>query len=46
MGVAQAQQRMDIILVAILAAASLGFTLNHLFARLRRHFLRWQPAIN
>jgi sulfonate transport system permease protein len=46
MGVAQAQQRMDIILVAILAAATLGFTLNHLFARLRRHLLRWQPAIN
>lgn len=46
MGVAQAQQRMDIILVAILAAATLGFTLNHLFARLRGHLLRWQPAIN
>lgn len=46
MGVAQAQQRMDIILVAILAAATLGFTLNHLFARLRSHLLRWQPAIN
>ena len=46
MGVAQARQRMDLILVAILAAATLGFTLNHLFARLRRHLLRWQPAIN
>lgn len=46
MGIAQAQQRMDIILVAILAAATLGFTLNHLFARLRSHLLRWQPAIN
>lgn len=46
MGVAQAQQRMDIILVAILAAATLGFTLNHLFARLRSHLLRWQPVIN
>lgn len=46
MGVAQAQQRMDIILVAILAAATLGFALNHLFARLRRHLLRWQPVIH
>ena len=43
--VAQAQQRMDIILVAIVAAGTLGFTLNLLFAQLRRHLLRWQPAI-
>ncbi len=46
MGVAQAQQRMDIILVAIFAAALLGFSINHLFARLRRHLLRWQPTID
>lgn len=46
MGVAQAQQRMDIILVAILAAALLGFSINHIFARLRRHLLRWQPVFN
>ncbi|MGV3479960.1 MAG: ABC transporter permease [Sphingobium sp.] len=42
MGVAQAQQRMDIILVAIAVTALLGFTINHLFARLRGHLLRWQ----
>ncbi|WP_447728235.1 ABC transporter permease [Sphingomonas koreensis] len=46
MGVAQAQQRMDIILVAILAAASLGFTLHYSITTLRHHLLRWQPAIN
>lgn len=46
MGVAQAQQRMDIILVAILAAASLGFTLHYSIASLRRHLLRWQPVIH
>lgn len=42
MGVVQAQQRMDIILVAIAVTALLGFTINHLFARLRSHLLRWQ----
>jgi len=42
---AQAQQRMDVILVAIVATGLLGFTLNHLFARLRQHLLRWQAAI-
>lgn len=46
MGVAQAQQRMDVILVAILAAALLGFSINTLFARLRLHLLRWQPVLN
>lgn len=46
MGVAQAQQRMDIILVAILAAASLGFTLHYSIATLRQHLLRWQPVIH
>ncbi|PTQ07875.1 ABC transporter permease [Sphingomonas oleivorans] len=44
MGLAQAQQRMDVILVAILVTALLGFTLNDLFARLRGHLLRWQGA--
>jgi sulfonate transport system permease protein len=44
MSLAQAQQRMDIILVAILATALLGFSLNHLFGRLRAHLLRWQGA--
>lgn len=42
MGMAQAQQRMDVILVAVVATAILGFSINHLFARLRRHLLRWQ----
>jgi hypothetical protein len=37
---------MDIILVAILAAASLGFTLHYSITNLRTHLLRWQPAIN
>lgn len=46
MGVAQAQQRMDIILVAILAAASLGFTLHYSITTLRQHLLRWQPVIH
>jgi sulfonate transport system permease protein len=44
MGMAQAQQRMDVILVAIVVTAILGFTINHLFARLRGHLLRWQGA--
>lgn len=42
MGQAQARQQMDVILVAIIVTALLGFTLNHLFARLRGHLLRWQ----
>lgn len=42
MSMAQTQQRMDIILVAILVTALLGFTLNHLFAGLRAYLLRWQ----
>ena len=45
MAQAQAQTRMDIILVAILVTAVLGFAINFLFARLRRHLLRWQSAI-
>lgn len=44
MGLAQAQQRMDVILVTIIVTALLGFTVNHLFARLRGHLLRWQGA--
>lgn len=39
---AQMQQRLDVILVAILATALLGYSINHLFLRLRRHLLRWQ----
>lgn len=44
MQLAQTQQRLDIILVAIIATALLGFALNTLFQRLRRHLLRWQAS--
>lgn len=44
MQLAQTQQRMDVILVAIIVTAILGFAINHLFLRLRRHLLRWQAA--
>lgn len=44
MQLAQTQQRLDVILVAIIATASLGFAINHLFQRLRRHLLRWQAS--
>jgi sulfonate transport system permease protein len=44
MQLAQTQQRMDVILVAIIATAILGFAINHLFLRLRRYLLRWQAA--
>ncbi|UIJ46616.1 ABC transporter permease [Sphingomonas cannabina] len=44
MQLAQMQQRLDIILVAIIATALLGFVINHLFRRLRAHLLRWQAA--
>lgn len=40
----QAQQRMDIVLVAVAATGALGFALNTLLLRARRHLLRWQPA--
>lgn len=40
----QIQQRMDIVLVAIAATGALGFTLNAVLLRIRRHLLRWQPA--
>lgn len=41
---AQTQQRLDIILVAILATAVLGFAINQLFRAARSHLLRWQPV--
>jgi len=44
MQLAQTQQRMDVILVAIIVTAAIGFAINHLFLRLRRHLLRWQAA--
>ncbi|AJP70666.1 ABC transporter permease [Sphingomonas hengshuiensis] len=45
MQLAQTQQRLDIILVAILVTAALGFAINQVFLRLRRHLLRWQPPL-
>ncbi|AYJ87719.1 ABC transporter permease [Sphingomonas paeninsulae] len=44
MQLAQTQQRLDVILVAIIATAVVGFAINHLFLLLRRHLLRWQAA--
>jgi len=44
MQLAQTQQRLDIMLVTIAATALLGFVINHLFLRLRRRLLRWQPS--
>jgi sulfonate transport system permease protein len=43
MQLAQTQQRLDIILVAIIATAMLGFAINQLFRAARAHLLRWQP---
>jgi len=45
MQLAQTQQRLDVILVTILATALLGFAINQLFLRLRRHLLRWQASV-
>jgi sulfonate transport system permease protein len=45
MQLAQTQQRLDIILVTILVTAALGFSINQIFQRLRRHLLRWQPRL-
>lgn len=44
MGLAQIQQRPDMILVTILATGCAGFAINHLVRCLRRHLLRWQPS--
>jgi sulfonate transport system permease protein len=44
MSVGQAQQRIDIVLVAIVATGAIGFSLNALLLRLRRRLLRWQTA--
>lgn len=43
---AQTQQRLDIILVTILATAALGFAINQLFRLLRSHLLRWQAPLS
>lgn len=45
MQLAQTQQRLDIILVAIIATAIIGFAINHTLLRVRRKLLRWQAAI-
>lgn len=42
---AQAQQRVDIIIVAICASGLLGFSVNHILVLLRREILRWQGAL-
>ncbi|WP_253201220.1 ABC transporter permease [Sphingomonas quercus] len=44
MQLAQTQQRLDIILVTIIATALLGFAINQLFCSLRAHLLRWQAS--
>jgi len=44
MQLAQTQQRIDIILVTVIATAILGFAVNYLFRQLRISLLRWQPA--
>ena len=44
MQLAQTQQRMDIILVAIIATAIIGFVINHSLLRVRRKLLRWQAT--
>ncbi|HZU64006.1 MAG TPA: ABC transporter permease subunit [Novosphingobium sp.] len=44
MQLAETQQRLDIILVAIALTAFLGFALNQAVVLLRRHLLRWQAA--
>jgi sulfonate transport system permease protein len=44
MQLAQTQQRLDVIVVAIIATAIVGFVINHLFLLLRRHLLRWQAT--
>lgn len=44
MQLAQTQQRMDIILVTIIATAVLGFAINQSFRSLRTYLLRWQAS--
>jgi len=44
MQLAQVQQRLDIMLVAVAVTAALGFAINQIVQRLRRLLLRWQPA--
>ena len=44
MQLAQTQQRLDIILVTIIATATIGFAINHSLLRVRRKLLRWQAT--
>jgi len=44
MQLAQVQQRLDVMLVAVAVTAALGFAINQIVQRLRRLLLRWQPA--
>ena len=44
MQLAQTQQRLDVILVAIIVTATLGFAINHSLLRFRTHLLRWQAT--
>jgi sulfonate transport system permease protein len=45
MAQAQMQQRLDVMLVVIGVTAVLGFIINHLFSRVRKSALRWQPSV-
>jgi sulfonate transport system permease protein len=45
MAQAQMQQRLDVMLVVIGVTAALGFIINHLFQRVRKSALRWQPSV-
>ncbi|WP_221773939.1 ABC transporter permease [Novosphingobium flavum] len=40
---AQMQQRLDMMLVAVIVTAFLGFAINQILLHLRRGLLRWQP---
>ena len=42
----QAQQRMDIVLVAVATTGALGFALNSALLSARKRLLRWQPVAN
>jgi sulfonate transport system permease protein len=45
MQLAQTQQRIDIILVAILVTAALGFAINQPVPAPAPHLLRWQAPL-
>ncbi|TBU94000.1 ABC transporter permease [Phytopseudomonas dryadis] len=39
---AEAGARMEVVVIAVLCIALLGYAMNHLFSRLSRHLLRWR----